>query len=94
MGPQLGREITNPIRSYTELADYRAARSLAGLAGFNYSVHELTLAQSGGGQRVRGMSVTGSYFNVARRATSAGRHLVSTRTVSRVRAKCHLGPTA
>ncbi len=72
---QLGREITNPIRSYPELNDYRAARSLAGLAGFNYSVHELTLTQAAGGQRIRGMSVTGSYFNLIGVRPALGRLL-------------------
>jgi predicted permease len=73
---QLGREINNPIRSYPELADYRPARSLAGLAGFNYSVHELTLTHSAGAQRIRGMSVTGGYFNVTGVRPALGRLLV------------------
>jgi predicted permease len=65
----------NPIRSYPELTDYRRARAVAGVAGFNYATHELTVKRNGNGSRVRGLSVTGEYFNVVGARPELGRLL-------------------
>lgn len=71
-----GGRFPQPIRSYPELIDFSDARSLAGIAGQNFSVREQVVGRGGDAWRLRMLPVTGDWFRVLGVRSALGRGLL------------------
>ncbi len=72
---QRGERINSAIHSHPDLTDWESARSLSGIAGYNFSVRDLTVGRGDGSERVSGLAVTGRYFEVLGAEPILGRTL-------------------
>ncbi|MGD8277679.1 MAG: ABC transporter permease [Gemmatimonadota bacterium] len=72
---QMGKRIHSAIHSYPDLTDWESARSLSGVAGYNYAVRELTVGRGDAAERLSALPVTGRYFEVLGATPILGRAL-------------------
>jgi putative ABC transport system permease protein len=71
-----GERYASPVRSYPELMDFAGARTLAGVAGQNFSVREETVGRGSDSWRLKVLPVTGNWFDLLGVPMMAGRPLL------------------